>query len=346
MEPVKDEKPATPGASTSTAVPASAIGSGTSSQPPALPPGLQQFFSPARGVASAGNKLVYQPKILGAAKIHYSDSKSKIDTSESVVYITAITDNAIPVLWENAETMDVPATDLEKSPRSEAQFSNLPSAASQAKNYTDWEKDFGTWLYGSQRLDLLQSPSLKAISNPGEAERDFRVRLQQLAREERDEKIEALREKYASKLATLQERKRRAEQTVEKQAEQAKKAKLDTALSFGATLLGAFTGRKVLSQSNISKAKSAMRGVSKSADESQDVKRAQETVEAIDQQIAELNAQFEADTTELESKIDPLTETLETLSLKPKKTDIQVQLTTLTWVPYWQDEQGNLTPAW
>jgi hypothetical protein len=347
MEPVKDKKNTMPGAPTSTTAPASVIGSGgTSSQPPALPPGLNQFFSPARGTAPAGSKLVYQPKILGAAKIQYSDSKSKIDTSESIVYITAITDNAIPVLWENAETMDVPATDLEKSPRSEALFSNLPSAASQAKNYTDWEKDFGTWLYGSQRLDLLQSPSLKATSNPGEAERDFRVRLQQLAREERDGKIEVLREKYASKLATLQERKRRAEQAVEKQAEQAKKAKLDTALSVGATLLGAFTGRKMISQSNISKAKSAMRGFSKSADEGQDVKRAQETVEAIDQQITDLNTQFQADTAELENKIDPLTEVLETLSLKPKKTDIQVQLTTLTWVPYWQDEQGNLTPAW
>ena len=89
-----------------------------------------------------------------------------------------------------------------------------------------------------------------------------------------------------------------------------------------------------------------MRGFSKSADEGQDVKRAQETVEAIDTQIADLKPQFEADTAELESKIDPLTETLETLSLKPKKTDIQVQLTTLTWVPYWKDEQDNLTPAW
>jgi DNA repair exonuclease SbcCD ATPase subunit len=167
-----------------------------------------------------------------------------------------------------------------------------------------------------------------------------------MAREQRDELIETLREKYASKLATLQERKRRAEQTVEKQAEQARKAKMDTALSVGATLLGAFTGRKVLSQSNISKAKSAMRGVSKSSDESQDVKRAQETVAAIDSQIADLNTQFEADTAELESKIDPLTEELETLSLKPKKTDIQVQLTTLAWLPYWKDEQGNTTPAW
>jgi hypothetical protein len=250
------------------------------------------------------------------------------------------------VQWENAEVMDVPASDLEKKPGSGAIFAALPSVAGQEKKYSDWEKDFKTWLYGSQRLELLKSPSLKQTSEPGEDERDFRIRLQQIAREQRDEAIEKLRTKYTSKLATLQERKRRAEQTVEKQAEQANKAKLDTALNVGATLLGAFTGRKVLSKGNISKAKTAMRGFSKSADESQDVKRALETVEAIDAQIAELNTQFEADTAELESKIDPLTEELETLSIKPNKTDIQVQLTTLTWIPYWKDEQGELTPAW
>ena len=343
MEPVKAGKPA---ASKPGPAPASVSGSGASSQPPSLPPGLKQFYVPARGAAPAGGGLVYKPKILGASKIQYSNTKAKVDTTQNLVYITPVTDDAIPVLWDNAESIDVPATELEKSPRSGAQFSPLPSAASQVKNYADWEKDFGTWLYGSQRLDLLQSPSLKATSNPGEDERDFRIRLQQLAREQRDELIEGLREKYASKLATLQERKRRAEQTVEKQAEQARKAKLDTALSVGATLLGAFTGRKVLSQTNISKAKSAMRGVSKSADESQDVKRAQETVEAIDGQIADLNDKFKAETDELESKTDPLTENLETLSLKPKKTDIQVHLTTLAWLPYWKDEQDKLTPAW
>ena len=343
MEPVKGTQPT---GSKSGGAPDPVSKTGVSTQPPALPPGLKQFYVPTRGSAPADSKLLYQPRLIGAAKIHYSNTRAKVDTSQSMVYVTPITDNAIPVVWENAETMDVPATDLEKSPRGSAQFSTLPSTASQAKNYSDWEKDFGTWLYGSQRLDLLQSPSLKVNSNPGEDERDFRIRLQQMAREQRDDLIEALREKYASKLATLQERKRKAEQTVEKQAEQAKKAKMDTALSFGATLLGAFTGRKVLSQGNISKAKSAMRGISKSADESQDVKRAQDTVEAIDEQIADLNTQFEADTAELESKIDPLTETLETLSIKPKKTDIQVQLTTLTWVPYWKDEQDTLSPAW
>lgn len=343
MQPYKDGQPA---ASKPAPVPASVMESGTSSQPPSLPPGLKQFFVPARGGAPAGSRLVYQPKILGAAKVHYSDSKSKTDASVSLVYVTPVTDAAIPVLWDKAEALNVPAADLENAPRGGAQFSALPSAAGQAKNYAGWERDFSAWLYGSQRLDLLQSPSLKVVSNPGEDERDFRIRLSQLAREHRDELAEALRKKYAPKIAALQERLRKAEAAREKQEEQAKKAKLDTALSVGATLLSAFTGRKVLSQSNISKARSAMRGVTKSADESQDVKRAEETVEAVKAQLAALQAEFEAEMAALQEKIDPLTEPLETFSLKPKKTDIQVQLVTLAWLPFWQDHKGALTAAW
>lgn len=343
MEPVKAGAPA---AKRAPKPAAPAVTSKAGNQPPALPPGLTQFYVPARGKAPVGGSLIYQAKLLGAAKIHYSDSKSKMDTSASVVYTTSITDDAIPVVWDNAELLEVPATDLEKNPHSGSQYNNLPPAASQAKNYAGWEKDFSLWLYGSQRLDLLYSPTLKITSTPGEDERAFRIRLSQSAREHRDELAEALRKKYSPKIAALQERLRKAEATMEKQQEQAKKAKLDTALSVGATLLGAFAGRKVLSQSNISKARSAMRGVTKSADESQDVKRAEETVEAVKAQLADLEAEFETEMNALEGKMDPLSEPLETLSLKPKKTDIQVQLTTLAWLPFWEDQKGGLTEAW
>ena len=155
MEPVKDGQPA---ASKSGPAAASSSGAKSSSQPPALPSGLKQFYVPTRGSAPAGSKLLYQPTILGAAKVHFSNTKAKVDTSQSMVYTTPVTDGAIPVLWDNAETFDVPATDLEKSPRSGAQFGSLPSAPSQAKNYADWEKDFGAWLYGSQRLDPAAKP--------------------------------------------------------------------------------------------------------------------------------------------------------------------------------------------
>ena len=342
MGPVKEGKPA---AAVSMPVPPSAMAAQSSSQLPSLPPGVQQFFIPVRGTAPSGSNLLYQPKILGAAKISYSDSKTKLDTAQSVVYVTPVTDNAIPVQWDNAEVIDVPATDLEKSPRGGAQFGMLPSSAGQNKNYPGWEKDFNVWLYGSQRLDLSQSPSLKAISNPGEDEREFRIRLSQLAREHRDEMVGALRKKYAPKIAALQERQRKADAMVEKQEEQAKKAKLDTALSVGATLLSAFTGRKVLSESNISRARSAMRGAGRAMDEGKDIQRAAETVEAVKGQLADLEAEFNAEMAALQEKIDPTIETLETLSLKPKKTDIQVQLVTLAWDPYWLDALGSLRAA-
>jgi hypothetical protein len=44
--------------------------------------------------------------------------------------------------------------------------------------------------------------------------------------------------------------------------------------------------------------------------------------------------------------LDPQTEIFETVAIKPKKTDISVQLVALAWSPYWQDSQGQVPPAW
>ena len=140
-----------------------------------------------------------------------------------------------------------------------------------------------------------------------------------------------LRAKYAPKLATLNERARRAEQAVQREAEQARSAKLSTALSFGSTLLGAFLGRKALSSTNVSKAATAMRGVGRSLEQSQDVTRAGETVEAVKKQIADLDAQFQAEAAAVESGGDPATESLETVELRPAKTNVRVKLVALAW---------------
>jgi hypothetical protein len=348
MDPLKASAPTAPPstAPVTTAVAAEVAQAALSAQPPALPPDVQSFYIPARGSAPLGSKLFYQPFVLGAAKVNFSNKKVKVDVSRDSVFITPITNEAIPLIWNHAQEIHIPATDLEKTPRSEAYFSSLPSAAGQSKNYTAWNRDFSNWLYGNQRLELFQSPSLNWVSNPGEDERDFRIRMQQIAREQRDELAEELRKKYAPKIATLQERLRRAQQNVEKQAAQAKQAQLQTAISVGATLLGAFTGRKTLSHSNIGRATTTARGVSRSLEQNQDVTLAKETVETLQKQLSELQAEFDAETAALQEKIDPLGEELEKISIKPNKSDIQVQLIALVWAPHWQEAQGNLTPAW
>ncbi|MEP6569215.1 MAG: DUF87 domain-containing protein [Acidobacteriota bacterium] len=315
------------------------------SQRPALPPGISQYFIPVRGSGAADTSLVYHPALFGVAEVGYSDSKT-IDIAQHVTLLASITSGPIPVDWTTASTIDLPLEELEGSPEASAQFAELPGNASKPKSYDSWQKDFATAIYRNQKLELLESPSLEVASNPGESERDFRVRLQQLAREQRDDAAEELRQRYAPKIAAIEEKRRRAEQAVEREAEQAKGQKLQTAISFGATLLSSFMGRKAVSLSTLSRATSTARSVGRTMKESQDVGRAQETVEAINQQSADLDAQFKTETEALEKSLDPQTEKLETISLKPKKANISVKLLTLAWTPYWHDAQGKAVPAW
>jgi len=62
--------------------------------------------------------------------------------------------------------------------------------------------------------------------------------------------------------------------------------------------------------------------------------------------MTELDAQFKAETDAIEKSNDPQTEQLETVSLKPKKSDIIVKLLTLAWAPYWHDAQGKAVSGW
>ena len=46
------------------------------------------------------------------------------------------------------------------------------------------------------------------------------------------------------------------------------------------------------------------------------------------------------------AKIDAQNEPLEPIGVKPKKTNISVQLVALAWAPFWRDESGEATAAW
>ncbi len=313
---------------------------------PVLPPDIPQYFLPVRGGRTDGSGLVYHPLLLGSGTVRFADAKSAVDVTEEVAVLAPITGEAIPVKWEDATDVDVAVNDLERSPQEPARYAELPAAAGRAKSYGQWSRDFANWLYANQTLELLKRPGSKECSKPGETERDFRIRLQEAAREERDRWKEELRKTYAPKLAALEERLRRAQQAVEREKGQVMERGLQTAVSVGATILGAVLGRKGVSASTIGRATTAARGVGRVLKEQQDIGRAQETVEAIRQQLADLDAQFKSEMEAMEAKTDPRTERLDTVVVKPKKTNVSVRLVALVWAPHRQDSHGTSTPAW
>ncbi len=306
---------------------------------PVLPPGIDQYFLPVRNQAPAGSRLVYTPMLLGVADVRFADAKAKVDATQTVTVTTPVSDAPVPVDWSAAAESAFGLSDLEREAGAGAAYDPLPSAASKAKSYDAWKKSFGAWVYGSKKLELLRSAEPALVSQPGETEGQFRVRLQQAARESRDMAVEGLRAQYAPKIAGLQERLRRAQAAEEREASQASAAKLQTAISFGATLLGAFMGRKAVSMSTVGRATTAARGVGRSMKEAEDVRRAAESVASVQEQIEALEAELREQTATVEAKM--ASGPLEPLTVAPKKTAIAVQLVALTWVPFWDDGRGG-----
>ena len=345
MDPVKSQastqEPTQPSTTSKSSTPAAPAAS--QSQRPVMPPEISQYFIPVRS-SVAGSTLSYRPMLLGEVEIHYSKSK-QVELTQNLTFLTTIDDGPVNVDWDKGVPAELPVEDLEAEPETVAQFVDPPGAASKAKSYESWKKDLANWVYRNQRVELFESPTLEIASNPGESERDFRVRLQQFARERRDAAVEKLRQKYAPKLEQLNEKKRRAEQTVEREAEQAKGQKLQTAISFGATLLSSFMGRKTVSLTTLGRATTAARGVGRSMKESEDVGRAQDNVAAVTEKLQQLDQEFKDETAKLEQSFDPQSEELTKVSLKPTKANIAVKFFGLVWAPYWLD--GNeAKPAW
>jgi exonuclease VII large subunit len=193
----------------------------------------------------------------------------------------------------------------------------------------------------------MKSPTYKQFSKPGESERDFRIRLAQNIREQRDEMKEKLRQKYQVKMASLEEQVRKAQQSVDREAEQQKQQTMQTVISVGSTLLGAFLGGKGgLTSGTVGRATTAAKSAGRIMQQKEDVDRAKETVTAHQQRLAEIEAEFKAETDQLAARGDPATEQLDSISIRPAKKDIQVRFVGLAWLPYRQAGDGTATPAW
>ena len=313
------------------------------SEPPIMPQDVPVYYAPASG---AGAGVIYFPAVAGFAEVHYSSATHKVSETQALALAAEIGDGPVPVDWDDAEVLTLDAGDLNGKPLAGATFADLPKAATTGKAYTKWQKDLLKHVRQDRPLKLYKCKSPKLTSGALESEGDFRARLSQLAREERDLQAEKLRKKYASKLKTLQDRLRRAEQAIQKETEQAQQKRMETFVNVGSALLGAALGRKVMSRTNASKTSSALKSVGRMQKEQMDIGRAKETAEAVSEQIAELEAELEQEIATLESATDPTTLGLEEVLVKAKSSDITLDAFALVWLPYRKDAQGRVSADW
>lgn len=300
---------------------------------PILPPDVTQFFLPLDDTKESGVVPVYAPRLLAHFRIHFVDSRKGLQADDESVWLIDFADQAVAVDFQNAERAEIDPSKLSSTPIGAAQFMPLPSVAAEAKRYKQWTRELSDHIYRTQRFPLWHSPALGEYSQAGEAERDFRIRLMDRAREQRDAAVADMRKSYEAKLRRLGERQQQAERQLNREKEQASQSKMSSVISIGSGILSALFGRRALNSRTIGHAASAAKGLGRASSQSAEVREAEEKLESVETEIERMEQELQNEIQTIEETLNPLKEQLVKYELKPRKTDIDIRLVTLVWQP-------------
>ncbi|HWP66222.1 MAG TPA: DUF87 domain-containing protein [Candidatus Limnocylindria bacterium] len=294
---------------------------------PVVEPGVAE-------VVLAGDPRVrpgrYVPRLLATVRLHYVKGAA-LDAWVTTTLLARIPSAGETVDWEGAgESTSEPP--LAAEPIAGVPFAPLPGPASRAATHRTYARDLADWLRRARPLVVWRAVDYDERSRAGESEAEFRARLVHLGRERRARAVEALRKKYASRLARAEAAVRRAEDALARQQLQYGGQKVQTAISVGATLLGAVLGRR-LRGAGLGRATTAARHASRTAREREDVARAGEAVAAAREQRRALDAEFEAELQALEAPIDPASIRLAEERVTLRKGDVDVVRLAVAWIP-------------
>lgn len=326
----------------SAAKPVSAVGSTA----PILPPDVPQYVLPIKGTVGANSKVVYAPCIIAVSQVRFVDAKSKLDHAVSRTWLLPVREDPVFIMMDDGTEERVKVNELESQPAAPADFISPPQWVFQPKQYKAWAKRFLDWLVLKEKHFVLSCPPFKMSSLKDESERDFRVRVSQKAKEERDSAIDKLRAKYQEKLSALENKIRLAQQAVEREQEQMKAQDMQTAISVGATVLGAFLGgTRRRSSGTLGRATTAARAANRSATSRADVERANENLQALNQKINEMEQQFQSEVSAIQAELDRAAQSVEVVNITAKKTNVSVDVFSFAWAPY-QITEGKYVPLW
>ena len=278
---------------------------------------IPQYFE----LDSSAQNLFY-PTLMAKVKVHFYSQRRGIDEERERILSLELDAQDQNIRWDDAQDDSL---DFDKFPHkaaSAAKFQTLPQVLLADKALKKATRELKAYLYQEENLELLRCLSPKLESKVNESRSDFTVRLQDMLNDKKETEIEKLKVRYASKEKVLQNRLLRAQERVEKESSDSTSSMIE----MGISVLGALFGKA--SPTKIGRAVSKGGRILKERGE---MSRAAERVAKVQENMEILQE-------ELEDKIDLFDENynvdnceIETFTIKPRKTDIEVENCALVW---------------
>ena len=322
---------------------------GFTPNPPGLDPSMKQVFVPVRFDARAAlenharnsgslpsvsaEQLVYEPAVIGSASVAFSDRKRAISENRRLVMAAFPSPSAAGTAsWEESETLGMAQSSLSGMPDSRAAaFASLPENLSTPRNLAAFGQPFADWLYQHSRFQLTVHPGTGLFRRSGESERDFTIRLQQAARENRDREVDALEKKFEPQLERISEKIRREERELAQDEAEHRSRKTSELVGLGESVLGFFLGRK--STRGIGSALTRRRMTSNAK---ADIEESTETIEELQREQEKVGAEMQDRVREISARWENPEAALTSEELVPRRSDVSVDFVALGWLPSWR----------
>lgn len=312
---------------------------------PKLPEGVEEYFLRPSGGTGAEH-LTYVPAMLRSAVVVFEDAKKGISGKRVVTVANEIDVKGQRVSWDRF--IDLPreleVAKFESVPDEGVAYADLPGAALKSGTYSSIEKDFVDELFNKESIEVFFSPLIKAYSNPGESEGDFKARMAHAVREVRDKAVDELKAKSVKAVKALETKAIKAMEKVETQKAQASSAKMATFMKVGSSILGALLGGRKSGLASVASS-TTVTGVSRAWQQSKEADAAEAELERIRAEMADLEAQAEEAVQKVKDQYEPDQLVLEKTRITPLKKNIQPVATGILWLPN-EEVRGELRAAW
>jgi hypothetical protein len=242
-------------------------------------------------------------------------------------------------IWDQA-VESASRIDGENDPDSSAAFASLPSELAREKSYSIFRRQLEEHLYRTATLELMRCELVDCTANAGESHDDFQKRIEPLAKAKADAERARIEQQFDKKRADLESRIKAAEARVSSQKWQFF-ARIGTMLWVIADTVMSLLGKGLPGRRR--SLDPAFRSV---ATERGQQATAQATLDKLLDEKAALEKDREKTLADLDSKYQTTQLPINTLTLKPRKTDIVVDRVLLAWLPFRIDAQGTATPVY
>jgi hypothetical protein len=280
-------------------------------------------------------QLVYEPGLIGVAEVRFVDQKRKINEQLERVLLLQPPLDVQRSDWGDAVVLTVGSRDLLDNPEAAGEnqgpfFAPAPGDANNSREMSVLNKKLAEWLFYNSKQTINVHPELGLFQHPDEPPRAFKIRLQQAAREKRDEDVDKLEEKYEQQIDRLQVKLRKEERELAEDEADYSARKQQEMVGIGESVVGFFIGRR--STRAMSSAMSKRRMTTRAL---QDMEESKEVIEDIQADIQELEQELEEQARIITAKWANLLDKVTTEEITPRRTDVHVETVALAWLPAW-----------